>query len=88
MGHKYDEFILETKCPLRTKDEIPIWYSYQLEFQHQATGLPIYLVQLNVMDNDWPLVCPISYKPSAIRYKNVCEKLSQFNKELKKYNER
>jgi hypothetical protein len=24
MGHKYDEFILETKCPLRTKDEIPI----------------------------------------------------------------
>lgn len=88
MGHKIDEFCLETKCPNNIKDNIPPWYHYQLECQYQVLKIPIYLTQVNIFDNDWPLLCPLLYKNSPIRWKNLCEKLSQFNKELKNKYER
>lgn len=83
MGHEIDEFCLETKCPNKIKDTIPPWYQYQLECQYQALKIPIYLTQVNVMNNDWPLLCPLKYKPSPIRWKNICKKLAEFNTTLK-----
>lgn len=89
MGHSVNEFILETKCPNKVKTEIPPWYLYQLECQSQATHLPIYLTQINTSgDNDWGLICALEYTPSPIRFKNIKEKISEFNKQLKnKYKE-
>lgn len=85
---KDNEFLLETKCPNRIKEDIPNWYLYQLECQYRATGIPVYLCQINVMDNDEPIVCLIKFKPSEVRWKNILAKLKAFNQELNKlYNE-
>jgi hypothetical protein len=89
MGHPIDEFVVEVKSPNKVKIEEPAWYLHQMDWQHKATGVPVFLVQINVLgDNDWPLICAIEHKFSQIRLDNSTKKLSEFNKELKKYNER
>jgi len=75
--------VLETKAPNKLKDEIPAWYLDQCEVQYRLLNKKIVMVLVNAGDNEYPLLLGIEYKPSEIRWKNICKVLMDFDTKLK-----
>jgi hypothetical protein len=74
---------LETKAPNKLKDEIPLWYTDQCEIQYRLLNKKIVMVFINTNDNEYPLLNGVEYKPSDIRWKNICECIINYHKKVK-----
>jgi len=77
---QFPDFIVEVKSPRNLHDDIPVWWTYQLECEYRAFYLPVYL---------WQVYHPFSIKqiaftPNKNRWNKICKVLTDFHKELKK----
>jgi len=73
-------FLVELKRPSKIREEIPVWWSYQLEAYYRGFYLPVHLWQ-------WYYPCGIKeliYIPSKWRWKKIYNTLIEFHHKLKK----
>ena len=79
---EFTEEVWETKAPInyRKFGEIKESYKDQLECEFRATGKQIKLGYF-VEGQIFPILLP--YKPSDVRWKNICKKLKEFHDGIK-----
>jgi len=81
----FDHCVIETKAPMRITTDIPEKWKDQLEVEHQAFNLPVYLgVFRNNIDRRFDIRCYL-YKPSDKRWETIQKVVLNFHKQLKKY---
>ncbi len=77
----FKDFVIETKFPFsEIKDTNK--YAYQLEAEWQCLKRKVYLGVLSAPFN----LRLLEYKPSKVRWDNICKKLIEFNEKLKVIN--
>jgi len=77
----FKNFVLETKYPYKPirNGEIPLRYALQLECEHRAFHLPVYLGVFGYPFN----VKTIAYAPSRKRWSHIVKALTEFHQKLK-----
>jgi hypothetical protein len=80
---EFDDWVLETKYPTRTRQEIPEWYQTQLECEYRATNKP---VRLGIFSYPFDITY-INYQPDDKRWELIKQTLIEFDKKLKLWNQ-
>lgn len=79
---EFEDWVLETKYPTKTRQAIPPWYELQLESEYRATNKP---VKLGIFSYPFD-VKYIPYQPDDKRWKLIKQTLIEFDKKLKEIN--
>jgi len=78
---EFTNVVWETKAPITYRDfsKIKEGYKDQLECEFRATNKKVFLGYF-VEGQIFPIL--LEYKPSNVRWKNICKKLIEFNNQL------